>query len=61
MTKHIGADFDDFLAEEGQLEASIAVATKRVIAWQISEAMKEWNLKAMAERRSTADRSSTGS
>lgn len=38
--KHIGSSFDDFLAEEGLLEEANAVAAKRVIAWQISEAMK---------------------
>ncbi|MEX2479445.1 MAG: helix-turn-helix transcriptional regulator [Gammaproteobacteria bacterium] len=65
MTKqntHIGSDFDDFLAEEGLLEHSTAVAIKRVIAWQIREAMKSQGLtkKAMAERmgasRSSLDR-----
>ena len=42
MTKlnpHIGTDFDDFPAEDGQLEDATAVAIKRVIAWQITEAM----------------------
>ena len=54
--KHVGSDFDDFLAGEGQLEASTAVATKRVIAWQISEAMKARSLtkKAMAELMNTS-------
>lgn len=54
--KHVGSDFDDFLAEEGLLDASTAVATKRVIAWQISEAMKARSLtkRAMAERMNTS-------
>lgn len=54
--KHIGSNFDDFLAEEGLIEESTAVATKRVIAWQISEAMKARSLtkKAMAERMNTS-------
>jgi antitoxin HicB len=49
--KHFGSDFDDFLADDGQLEAATAVATKRVIAWQISEGMKAKGLtkKAMAD------------
>lgn len=38
--KHIGGDFDDFLAEDGILEESTAVAMKRVIAWQIQQEMK---------------------
>lgn len=38
--KHIGSSFDDFLADEGLLEEVNAVAAKRVIAWQITEAMK---------------------
>lgn len=37
---HIGSDFDQFLREEGLLEDSSAVALKRVIAWQLGEAMK---------------------
>jgi predicted XRE-type DNA-binding protein len=42
--RHIGSDFEDFLAEEGQLEAATAVAIKRVLAWQIQQAMKETNV-----------------
>jgi antitoxin HicB len=38
--KHIGGDFDDFLAKEGILEGSTAMAVKRVIAWQIKQEMK---------------------
>jgi len=33
--KHIGSDFDDFLAEQGELEAATTIAVKRVIAWKI--------------------------
>lgn len=39
--KHIGSSFDDFLAEEGLLEQANAIAAKRVIAWQLAEAMKQ--------------------
>lgn len=48
---HVGSDFDEFLADEGLLEGASAVAIKRVIAWQIAEAMKTRGLskKAMAE------------
>ena len=38
--KHIGSDFDAFLAEHGELEESASVAVKRVIAWQIEQAMQ---------------------
>lgn len=43
MKKHpnIGSNFNEFLAEEGTLEESTAIAIKRVIAWQIDQAMKE--------------------
>lgn len=37
---HIGSSFDDFLQEEGLLEEVNAIAAKRIIAWQIAEAMK---------------------
>ena len=36
--------FDDFLAEHGMLEEAEDVAIKRVLAWQIAEAMKEKGL-----------------
>ena len=42
--KNIGSNFDDFLKEEAMLEEVTAVALKRVIAWQISEAMKAQQL-----------------
>lgn len=55
-TPHVGSDFDEFLAEEGILEDVTAVAIKRVIAWQIAEAMKVRGLtkKALAERMHTS-------
>ena len=37
---HIGSDFEQFLQEDGLLEDCSAVALKRVIAWQLLEAMK---------------------
>ncbi|MBN3809514.1 XRE family transcriptional regulator [Paraburkholderia sp. Ac-20347] len=42
--KHIGANFDEFLAGEGLLEESTAMAIKRVIAWQIEQEMKAQQL-----------------
>jgi antitoxin HicB len=38
--KHIGSSFEDFLKEEGIHEATTSLAIKRVIAWQVAEAMK---------------------
>ncbi len=42
--KHIGSDFDDFLAEEGLLEQAETVAIKRVIAYQVEQLMAQQNL-----------------
>ena len=45
MSKNnIGGSFDDFLRDEAMLEDATAVAIKRVIAWQIGEAMKAQNM-----------------
>jgi transcriptional regulator with XRE-family HTH domain len=54
--RHLGSNFDDFLAEEGLLEEVEAVATKRVLALQIARAMKERKLSkaAMARRMGTS-------
>ena len=38
--KHIGSSLEDFLKEEGIYEEATAHAIKRVIAWQIEQAMK---------------------
>ncbi|HEX9735147.1 MAG TPA: Fis family transcriptional regulator, partial [Thermoanaerobaculia bacterium] len=38
---HLGSDFDAFLEEEGLLEEAEAVATKRVLAYQITRAMED--------------------
>ncbi len=54
--KHSGSSFDSFLKEEGILEEVEAVAIKRVIAWQLSEAMRKGGVtkKAMAARLKTS-------
>lgn len=47
MTKtnpHLGSDFEEFLADEGLLDLANALAVKRVLAWQIEQAMKEKNI-----------------
>jgi predicted XRE-type DNA-binding protein len=38
---HSGSTFDSFLEEEGIQEEVEAVAIKRVLAWQLSQAMQE--------------------
>ena len=47
--------FDDFLAEQGVLDEFEEVAIKRVLAWQIAEAMKAQGITktAMASRMKT--------
>ena len=54
--EHIGSDFDAFLAEQGELEETTAVAVKRVIAWQIEQAMQATgvNKSALAKRMHTS-------
>ncbi len=51
-----GSSFEDFLKEEGILEASTTTAVKRVLAWQIEEAMRTQHLtkSAMAARMHTS-------
>jgi antitoxin HicB len=40
-TGHSGSTFDSFLEEEGIREEVEAVAIKRVLAWQLEQAMQE--------------------
>lgn len=56
MSKHIGSNFDDFLDAEAIREEVTAAAVKRVIAWQIGQAMKarKINKTQMAERMHTS-------
>ena len=56
MNPHIGTGFDEFLANEQLAETVSATALKRVIAWQIAEAMKAQKVtkKALAERMHTS-------
>jgi antitoxin HicB len=56
MSQYIGSNFDDFLAEEGVLAETEAIAWKRVIAFQIAQLMAEQNLSktAMAEQMQTS-------
>lgn len=54
--KHVGSNFDDFLAEHGILIDTETTAIKRVIAYQISILMEEQGLTKteMAERMNTS-------
>ena len=56
IENHIGSNFDDFLAEEGLLEETEAIAVKRVLAYQINELMITQNLTKteMARRMKTS-------
>lgn len=53
---HRGSKFDDYLADEGLLEEVTATAMKRVLAWQIAQAMKKQRVtkSAMAKRMRTS-------
>lgn len=59
---YIGSSLDDLLEEEGTLAEISSIALKRVIAWQIEQAMIEKNLtktamaKAMKTSRASLDR-----
>jgi transcriptional regulator with XRE-family HTH domain len=54
--QHLGSSVEDFLEEEGILEESTAKAVKAVIAWQLSEEMKNKRLskKRLAELMKTS-------
>ena len=53
---YIGSSLDDFLEEEGTLAEINAIALKRVIAWQVKQAMEEKKLTktAMAKQMKTS-------
>lgn len=41
---HIGGRFEDWLKDEGVYEEATTAAIKKVVAWQIQQAMQEQNL-----------------
>jgi antitoxin HicB len=53
---HSGSTFDSFLEEEGILDEVETAAIKRVIAWQLAQAMKARKIskKTMAQRMGTS-------
>ncbi len=58
----IGSSFEDFLREEGTYDETTASAVKRVLAWQLEQAMEQKQMsknqmaKAMKTSRSQLDR-----
>ncbi len=54
--KHVGSSFESLLAEDGTLAEATAIAVKRVLAWELTEAMREQNLSKaeMARRMETS-------
>jgi transcriptional regulator with XRE-family HTH domain len=52
----VGSSFDAFLKTEGRYEETQALAIKRVLAWQIEEAMKDGEVSKteMARRMNTS-------
>ena len=54
--KHLGFSFDDFLVEEGIYEEVSAVAWKRVLSWEVAEAMRKEGISKseMAKRMNTS-------
>jgi antitoxin HicB len=53
---HRGSRFEDFLDDEGILEAVTAAAQKRVLSWQVSQLMERQNISKteMARRMRTS-------
>lgn len=53
---HLGSSFDDFLKAEGAYEETQAGAIKRVLAWQLQQAMEQEGLSKnqMAKRMNTS-------
>lgn len=60
--RRVGSSFEDFLKEEGVLEETNAIAVKRVLAWQLEQAMEKGQISkramaaAMQTSRSQLDR-----
>jgi antitoxin HicB len=54
--KHIGPSLEDFLKEEGILEATRATALKETLAWQVQQAMEKGKISKaeMARRMKTS-------
>ena len=59
---HVGESFEEYLRQQGTLAETTAVAVKRVLAWQLQQAMTEQQIsknqmaRAMQTSRSQLDR-----
>ena len=42
--KHVGSNLDDFLKSEGNFESAQALAIKKVVVWQLLDAMDKQSL-----------------
>ena len=54
--RHVGSSFDEFLRTEGLYEEVTTLAWKRVLSWEVSEAMKKEGItkSEMAKRMGTS-------
>jgi antitoxin HicB len=54
--KHLGSSFDEFLRSEGLCEEVTTLAWKRVLSWEVTEAMKKEGISKseMAKRMGTS-------
>ena len=54
--KHVGSSFDEFLRTEGLYEEVTTLAWKRVLSWEVSEAMRKERItkSEMAKRMGTS-------
>ncbi len=54
--RHLGSSFDEFLRTEGLYEEVTALAWKRVLSWEVTEAMKKEGISKseMAKRMGTS-------
>jgi antitoxin HicB len=54
--KHLGSSFDEFLRSEGLYEEVTTLAWKRVLSWEVTEAMKKGGISKseMAKRMGTS-------
>ena len=54
--RHVGSSFDEFLRTEGLYEEVTALAWKRVLSWEVSEAMRKERItkSEMAKRMGTS-------
>jgi DNA-binding Xre family transcriptional regulator len=59
--RHIGGDFDDFLRGSRLLEECETAAIKRVLSWQLEQAMRDGNIsKSELARRMRTSRAVVG-